>query len=115
MPEAANIFCRSDPPAVSSYLVCIGFILLVMSPLFIPVGVTIAGAIRNRRAARREKNGAKSSTAAQLNDQSQLTKNLFAAASRGHPRTCDESIPIDRSDKVQIPESRPSGVPLTRA
>jgi hypothetical protein len=98
---------------VSSYLVCIGVILLVLSPLFIPVGVTVVSVIGSRRAAQREKNGAQSSTAAELNGQSQLTKNRFAAASR-HAQAGDISIPNDRSDKVQIPQSRPSGA-QTRA
>jgi hypothetical protein len=102
------------PTYVSSYLVCIGYILLVMSPLFVPVGVTIAGTISDRRAARREKNGAKSSTATQLNDQSHRTKKRFAAA-LWHAQACDESIPNDRSTTMQIPESRPSGVAQTRA
>jgi hypothetical protein len=99
---------------VSSYLICIGLILLVLSPLFIPVGVTVASFISNRRAARREKNGAKSFTAARLDEQSHRTENRFAAASR-RADAGDESIPDDRSDKVQIPQSRPSGVAQTRA
>jgi hypothetical protein len=101
------------PEYVSSYLACILYLLFVISPLLIPIGVTIVGAISGRRATRREQTAAKSPAEPSCADQPHQTEKRSTAASM-HTQARDESTSHDRSTSTHILEPRPSGVAHTR-
>lgn len=119
--RAATVFVLADakkgsptvPVYVSSYLACIAYLLFVISPLFIPIGVTIVGAISGRRATRREQAAAKAPADSSCADQPHQTEKRSTAASM-HTQARDESTSNDRSTSTHDSEPRPSGVAHTR-